>query len=85
MNELRGPENAQKFVSEKLAAKFPATTLSYSNKSCLIFLNWKQVKVNARSLLQKGKKGASQNKIEKPKDMGHFFIQKLEILISVQT
>ena len=85
-----------KKLSEKLGAKFPATThgSGYSmvkfarlNGAFLeVFLTTSKPSrrpITAAKTKEKGKKGKQKNfKNEKPKDVGHFLVQNLKILIS---
>ena len=78
-----------KNLSEKLTAKFPVTTLSYSivtiahldNAFSGIFgLEASPVR-KMNHCLKSITKGEKEIKKEKPKDVGHFLVQKSEILI----
>ena len=87
-------------LTEKLGAKLPATTRSYSmvkfphlDDAFLVFfffLNWEQAqqKVDYCSKkTRKVEKGKMQKLLRKPKaykrrTLGHFLVQKLEILVS---
>jgi len=70
-------------VSEKLAAKFPASTLSHSMvKRCSLRIFLTGSKPSKRSITivkrsQKEKKGKVKkiNKVQKGKDIGHFLTQ----------
>jgi len=81
-----------KRLSEKLRAKFPATTRGYSmvkiahrDDALSEFLKLEASPVEGQSLQQKEKKRRKREgekkitKIQKPKDVGHFLIQKLQI------
>jgi len=83
-------------LSEKLRAKFPAITCGYSmvkisslNDAFSEFFELEASPVEGQSLQQKDKKRRKRKgekkvkKNKKPKDVGHFFVQKLKILISV--
>ena len=82
-------------LSEKLGAKFPATTLSNSmariarlDDAFSESFELEPSPVEGQSLQQKDKKrrkrkGKNITKTETPKDVGHFLVQKLEILIPV--
>ena len=83
-----------KKLSEKLRAKFPATTPGYSmvKISCLNAFPSRSFvtasKPSRRSITtakrkENEKKERQKNfKIEKPKDEGHFLVQKLKIFIT---
>ena len=79
-----------KMLSEKLRAKFPATTRGYSMvkiarlNDALICKQAQQEANHCSKKKRKGQKGKvkKNSKIEKPKDVGHFLIQKLQIWIS---
>jgi len=80
-----------KKLSEKLGAKFPATICSYSTVIIIIacldafseFFELEASPVEGQSLQQKEKKRRNikgekkSKKIKKPKDVGHFLVQKL--------
>jgi len=80
-----------KRLSEKLRAKFPATTRGYSmvkiarRDDTLRILKLEASPVEGQSLQQKEKKRRKREgekkitKIQKPKDVGHFLVQKLKI------
>ena len=85
-----------KRLSEKLRAKFPATTCGYSmvKIACLndaflkVFFFKSASKPSRRSITaakrkkDKEERRKKNSKIKKPKDVGHFLTQKLKILIS---
>ena len=75
-----------KRMSEKLGAKFPVTTPGCSMAPSWKFFNRKQAcPVEGQSLQQKEKKRRKRKGekipklIEKPKDVGHLLVQKLQI------
>ena len=74
-----------KKLSEKLGAKFPANTPGCSivkfarlDDAFLKFFKRKQAQWKVNHCSEKKRKGEKKNsKIEKPKDVGHFLLQKL--------
>jgi len=92
---LLEPQICQKML-KKLRAKFPATTPSWSmvkighlDDSSLNLFEPQASPGDGQSQQQKKKKnkdkkerGKKNSKVEKPKAVGHFLIQKLKILIS---
>ena len=74
-------------MSEKVGAKFPATIHGYSmvKFACIndafldVFFKCKQAQQKVSKKKRKGEKGTANkknSKIKKPKDVGHFLVQK---------